>query len=166
MRCESCGEREAQIQYTKVEGDETTLTHLCAECASEHGFGGEMPAEAAPLADFLAQIGATGAETSAAPATESCPYCGTSVQDFRKSGRLGCSQCYVHFGAHLQPLMRRVHGSTQHVGKIYLSPAVEGDDTEARVATLKRRLDRAVEVEDFEAAAELRDEIRELTVVE
>jgi protein arginine kinase activator len=166
MRCENCGEREAEIQLTHIEGGEMATSHLCSECASEKGLSAAIPPEAAPLADFLAEIGEQGAEPALAGADEGCSYCGTRPQDFRKTGRLGCSHCYPHYAAQLRGLLRRVHGATQHVGKIYLGQTVEEGDVTARVATLRRRLERAVEIEDFEAAASLRDQIHDLTAVE
>lgn len=162
MHCENCGDREAEIQLTSIEGGEMVTSHLCGHCAAEKGLASSAGSESAPLTDFLAQIGEKSEETALARAAESCPFCGTSALDFRRTGRLGCSQCYVHFAPQLKPVLRRVHGATQHVGKLYLSQVVEGDDVESRVATLQRRLDRAVEVEDFETAAQLRDKIHEL----
>ena len=98
--------------------------------------------------------------------SEACPYCGTTPEDFRRTGRLGCSQCWAHFEEQLRALLRRIHGSTQHVGKLYLGDASEDEDREARLNQLKRRLQRAVEVEDFETAADLRDQIHDLEPVE
>ena len=72
----------------------------------------------------------------------------------------------MHFAPQLHALLRRVHGATQHIGKVYLSQASDFEDEEVRLAALKRRLERAVEVEDFEAAARLRDQIHEMSGVE
>jgi protein arginine kinase activator len=85
-----------------------------------------------------------------------------TFRDFRESGRLGCPHCYETYASHLQRLLRRVHGSTQHVGKVYLPPDPSASDLERRLQALRRKLNRAVESEDFERAAELRDEIRSL----
>lgn len=165
MRCESCREREAEIHLTQIVDDEMTTVHLCPSCAAEKGVGGALPAGKPPLADFLAQITKGGEEEASLPgARESCPYCGTSPADFRKTGRLGCSECYVHFGPQLRGLLRRVHGAVQHVGKVYVSQDGETDDVSVRLSSLRRRLERAVEIEDFETAARLRDQIQELEV--
>ena len=158
MKCEQCGERPAEITLTEMEGEEMNTLHLCASCAALKGV--TVGVGSPPIADLLAHLGA-GEKRFEADA-EACDYCGMRQRDFRKNGRLGCPQCYVHFATQLRELLRRVHGSSQHMGKVYVSSAVEIDDTEARLATLKRRLDRAVEVEDFESAAELRDQIHSL----
>jgi len=114
-----------------------------------------------PLTDFLAQMGSD--SMSSGPASsEACPFCGLTFSDFRETGRLGCPQCYETYAVHLQKLLRRVHGGTQHVGKVYLPPDPTSSDRERRLDALKRRLQRAVDSEDFERAAELRDEIRSL----
>lgn len=172
MRCENCREQDAEIQLTHIEGGEMTTSHLCPTCAAEKGISSGVPATAtSPLAGFVAQLGGEpeheGAKEQAlAGASDACPYCGTGASDFRKTGRLGCAHCYAHFAPQLKGLLRRIHGATQHMGKVYLSQISDLDDVSVRLATLKRRLDRAVEIEDFEAAAELRDQIHDLEVVE
>ncbi|MDX1393435.1 MAG: UvrB/UvrC motif-containing protein [Gemmatimonadota bacterium] len=162
MNCEHCGERPAEVTHTEMSGmeEEMKTLHLCSACAALQGLGG--PPASPPIADLLAHLGGTQEKTFETDA-EACEYCGTRARDFRKTGRLGCPQCYAQFGSQLRELLRRVHGSSQHLGKVYVSSAVDIDDTEVRLATLRRRLERAVEVEDFESAASLRDQIHELT---
>jgi protein arginine kinase activator len=162
MLCERCQKQPAEVHLTTIHNDEMATVHLCSACADEQGIG--ATAAPAPLADFLAQIGQSAED--AAPSGEPCPYCGTASEDFRRSGRLGCPECYAHFEGQLRGLLRRVHGSTQHVGKLYLSEAIEADDRFARLRSLRLRLDRAVELEDFEAAADLRDQIHMLEASE
>ena len=164
MLCERCQERNAEVHLTSIENDEMATVHLCTTCAAEQGITGSTPAPA-PLADFLAHIGKSVDDPSRSEVSEPCPYCGTSSEDFRHTGRLGCPQCYTHFEGQLRGLLRRVHGSTQHVGKLYLSEASGVEDPTAHLRNLKLRLERAVELEDFEAAAEFRDQIHELEEV-
>ncbi len=78
------------------------------------------------------------------------------------SGRLGCDQCYAAFDFHLRDLLRRLHGSSQHVGERYAAPGADAADPKGRLLDLKAQLRRAVESENFELAAELRDRIRVL----
>lgn len=87
-----------------------------------------------------------------------CPQCGLSAVEFNRSGRLGCGECYRAFGADLAIVLRRLHGGGRHIGKI---PAPNAVQLEARTAllTLRRQLKQAVEREEFEKAAELRDRI-------
>jgi protein arginine kinase activator len=166
MRCDNCGEREAEIHLTQIVDSELTTLHLCSRCAGEKGVPTEMEVGSAPLTDFLAQMEKGSGGSDLALEGEACPYCGTTTADFRRTGRLGCSHCWVHFEGKLRSLLRRIHGSTQHVGKLYLSEVEVVSGADARIGTLRRRLERAIELEDFEAAADLRDRIRELESVQ
>lgn len=160
MQCDHCGDNEAVIHLTQIVDNEMSTFHLCEACASEKGLEPDAATVNFPLTDFLAQMGREG---GLGPATaEDCTYCGLTLDDFKKTGRLGCPHCYVTFDAHLRGLLRRLHGGTQHLGKVYLPPDPTEADRQRRLSGLRRKLDRAVEGEDFERAAELRDQIRVL----
>jgi protein arginine kinase activator len=163
MKCESCGENEAVIHLTQIENNEMTTSHLCESCAAARGLEtGDEPSPF-PLADFLAQVGGEGSGAEGAEAdSDTCPFCGLTFAGFRDAGRLGCPQCYSTFDQQLRGLLRRIHGSTQHVGKVYLPPDPTASEREKRLEGLRRRLRRAVDNEEFERAAELRDAIRAL----
>ncbi|MFQ5528904.1 MAG: UvrB/UvrC motif-containing protein [Gemmatimonadota bacterium] len=156
MECQDCGQRDAKLQVTTIVDGEMRTLQLCSECAAQRGAPTTAPA---PLADFLAQLGPE--PPGSGDLTEPCPYCGITEPEFRQTGRLGCSQCYAHFEPQLRGLLRRLHGSPQHVGKLYMSAGSEAGDRVAKLSAMRRRLKRAVETEDFELAAELRDRIHE-----
>jgi protein arginine kinase activator len=161
MLCVNCSEREATIHLTQIVDNEMSTFHLCETCAAEKGLSPSLGAEATPLTGFLAQMGKEGAgEAGLAPG--SCAGCGLTLAEFRRTGRLGCAQCYGQYGSHLRALLRRLHGGTQHVGKVFLPRDAARSDQAARLASLRRSLQRAVDGEDFERAAMLRDQIREL----
>lgn len=170
MLCEDCRENEAEVHLTSIEADEMRTIHLCAGCASRRGLAPDaVDAEAhetPPLVDFLAQLGKPGPRTTEPATSEPCPFCGISAADFRRTGRVGCSQCYVHFEPQLRGLLRRIHGSSQHAGKLYISEASEITDRLGQISAMRRRLKRAIETEDFETAANLRDRIHELELQE
>ncbi len=90
-----------------------------------------------------------------------CPNCGLAYQDFRRIGRLGCSECYETFKDSLRVLLKRIHGSTQHLGR---TPAKKVVPVQKRseIDTWRGKLQRAIEMEEFEQAARLRDKIRAL----
>lgn len=157
MECQDCGLRDGEHQVTTIVDGEMKTLHLCGECAAKRGVPAE--AQSAPLADFLAQLGPD--RPGVDEQSEPCPYCGLTEGDFRLTGRLGCSQCYAHFEPQLRRLLRRLHGAPQHVGKLYMSAGSEAGDRVARLSAMRRRLQRAIETEDFELAAELRDRIHE-----
>ena len=117
-----------------------------------------------PLGGFLASMGKGGGTTNVLPSPADslrCRGCGATLRDFRESGRLGCAQCYDSFDGHLRDLLRRLHGSSQHVGERYEPPGA-GADPRRNLLELKDQLRRAVDSENFELAAELRDRIRVL----
>jgi len=159
MLCDNCGQNEAIIHLTHIEDNNFTTKHLCEDCAAVNGL---QPGDANvnfPLTDFLAQVGKTPTET---PANQPCPFCGLKFEEFKKAGRLGCPHCYTSFEPNLKLLMRRLHGAVQHAGKVYLPPNPTNSQQQERLDGLRRKLSRAVEREDFERAAEIRDMIRQL----
>jgi len=160
MLCDHCGQNEAIIHLTQIVDNQMSTFHLCESCAAEKGLQPGADTGNFPLSDFLAQVGKGVPEGISAGGP--CAFCGLTLEEFRKSGRLGCSHCYVTFETNLKTLLRRLHGGTQHVGKVYLPPDPTRAEAQERLAGLRRKLDRAVENEDFERAAQIRDLIRTL----
>jgi protein arginine kinase activator len=160
MICNQCQERDAIVHLTQIVDNAVTQVHLCEKCAAERGIETSATETPHPLTDFMA---AAQAQVSQMPGDAArCSYCGTSLRDFRASGRLGCARCYGAFEQSLRDLLRRVHGSATHVGRRYVGadePALERDAT---LAELRGRLADAVRGEEFELAATLRDQIRTL----
>jgi protein arginine kinase activator len=163
MSCDQCREREAVIHLTQIVNEQVTTLHLCERCAADKGVESPGGVTKTPLGSFLAAMGKNLPETEpVARSGETCPRCGASLQDFRESGRLGCPECWRAFETPLRELLRRLHGSTHHVGERYAEhdgAAVEGRQ---QTAELREQLRLAVETENFELAAELRDRLRVL----
>lgn len=90
-----------------------------------------------------------------------CPRCGLQYSSFKETGRLGCGECYQAFQSQLKPLLRRIHGDTRHRGKAPVRGGAGGTALRA-VQRLHDELQRAVEREEFERAAQIRDDIRRL----
>ena len=165
MSCDQCREREAVIHLTQIVNEQVTTLHLCERCAAEKGVESPSNVVKTPLGSFLAAMGNNLPETIAAPRSgETCGRCGGSLQDFRESGRLGCPECYRSFEVPLRDLLRRLHGSTHHVGERYAeqggTPADGRAGGRVETAELREQLRLAVETENFELAAELRDRLR------
>ena len=131
--------------------------NLCDACSKEKGV--QDPTGFA-LADLLLGIGAAEEIEKGAP-TQKCPVCGFTQADFKKTGRLGCSACYVTFAEGLSSLLKAMHKGTEHVGKLpeRAQRAMELSD---RVRTLTKNLEKAVAEENYETAASLRDQIKQL----
>lgn len=161
MSCDQCHEREAVIHLTQIVNEQVTTIHLCERCAAEKGVESPGGVTKTPLGTFLAAMGKGLPETTPAPRTaDACPRCGGTLQDFRETGRLGCPECWRTFEAPLRDLLRRLHGSTHHLGERYMETAAPPATEGTRAAELRERLRLAVETENFELAAELRDQLK------
>lgn len=160
MVCDQCKERDAVVHLTQIVAAAVAQVHLCERCAAERGIETTVAEPKHPLGDFLQAVQQQAAQLPGDLAR--CAYCGTSLRDFRASGRLGCAHCYGAFEQSLRELLRRVHGATRHEGWRY--EAQDGDllERRAQLESLRVRLERAIAEEAFESAAALRDEIRGL----
>ena len=131
--------------------------NLCEGCSKEKGV--QDPTSFA-LADLLLGIGAAEEIERGAPAKK-CVVCGFSQADFKKTGRLGCSECYVTFSEALGSLLKAMHKGTEHVGKLP-ERAQRNMAASQRMRTLTESLQKAVADENYETAASLRDQIKQL----
>ena len=160
MQCSICKEKPATVHLTQIVGDKMQKLDLCEDCAKAKGVND--PAGFA-LADLMLGLGAAQEIEHAAGGTElKCPRCGFTQADFKKSGRLGCPECYKTFSEGLSGLLKTMHKGTRHTGKVPQSLQQSRDMAE-RFKTLQKKLSKAVEDENFEQAALLRDELRQLT---
>ncbi len=162
MQCQECGKRPATLHFTKFVNGEKAELHICETCAREKGellpgTGGGFSIHnlLSGLLDFEPR------NQTAKPPAVKCDTCGMTYTQFSKVGRFGCSDCYRHFSERLDPLLKRVHGNTVHVGKV---PKRAGGHlkTKREIDRLKKEMQGRIEREDFETAAQLRDRIREL----
>jgi protein arginine kinase activator len=155
MLCDNCGKEPAKVHYKEINDDKAVEFNLCEKCALEKGL--QSPKKHGfSVANILAGM----AEEVGSSAIR-CQGCGLSYAEFREHGRLGCAECYGAFKEQLKPLLRRIHGSNVHMGK---SPrSSEGMIERIReIEDLKAALKAAVDKEDFEKAAEIRDRIKQL----
>jgi protein arginine kinase activator len=159
MVCDVCKERESVVKLFTTDGDSQTQQNLCERCAAERGV--EISGSPKhPLGDFLQAVQL---QLAVAPSESGrCPHCSATLRDFRETGRLGCPLCYTSFEASLRELLRRVHGNSVHVGRRYSMPEGGQPDSLVVLGELREQLRSAIENEDFERAADLRDKIRVL----
>jgi len=160
MVCNICGKSQATVHLTEIIDEQITELHLCEECAQKKGAQMESHFGLSDLLAGLADLGTQFNKTKTEPKLK-CPKCGLTYEDFKKVGRLGCGECYNAFKEALVPLLKRIHGSTQHYGK---SPKKIAKIVKTRneLDVLKEKLQKAVQKEDFEEAAKIRDKIKEL----
>jgi protein arginine kinase activator len=157
--CQSCQQNPATIHYTEIkDAAKQRELHLCEACAQSQGVStGPVLASLPPMLASL--VKPTKGSQAAAPR---CPSCGISFAEFREKGRLGCPNDYQVFREHLDPLLEKIHGASEHKGRL---PRGFGPDTDRRndeLLRLRRELQHAVKAEQYETAARLRDEIRKL----
>lgn len=161
MLCDICHKNAATVHLTEIIDNQITELHLCEECARQKGAQMEQHFG---LADLLAGLVDLGQQFEVSGKTEAkCRNCGLTYQDFRRIGRLGCSECYQAFRDSLAVLLKRIHGSTQHLGRAP-SKGIKAAAPSKRSAIeiLRSDLQKAIETEEFEQAAALRDKIRAL----
>jgi protein arginine kinase activator len=175
--CENCKEREGVFQVTTVSGGTTRKIQLCEKCAAERGVE-QSPAPPPQIGDLLQKVqqqmssaaaagaapGGVGGTLGAAVARDQgrCAFCSATLGDFRATGRLGCAHCYGAFESSLRELLRRVHGSARHTGHRYEAPKPDDLQRRSTVVELRDRLRKAIETEQFELAADIRDRLRVL----
>jgi len=168
--CQICNARPASSHLLEVAEDGGCLElHICVHCIAQLGLDLHRapPSVAAVLAgEHEAEAGEDGDhdETLAAGLTgpgPSCPACGLDWHGFRAQNRFGCQADYDAFGERLAKLLKEIHGSDRHVGRLPgEDPGTREIAAERRL--LERRLNEAIAREDFESAAELRDRLGEL----
>jgi protein arginine kinase activator len=157
MLCDLCHNHIATVHLTEIIDEKVTELHICQGCAKSKT---EELKQQLNISDFVGGL-IPGGQNREKDTNLKCSCCGISFYDFKKKGRLGCANCYVAFKAQLVPLIKKIHGSVHHRGKF---PHHVGEDLVIgeKVKVLKARLERAIQLEEYEEAANLRDQIREL----
>lgn len=173
MLCDKCKKNEAKVYYTEIVNKEKTEQHLCEECAMEvtsFQMGNSFTNQEMTLGNLLSTIlgnyhNSDNKETKQNQTEPSCSNCGLTYQEFMKIGRFGCSHCYDSFSKALDKSITNIQGSYLHSGK---KPKGFQSKTEKLVSELSEidklniRLQDAIEKEEYEEAAKLRDRIRVL----
>jgi len=162
MECDLCGKKEATIHLTEVVNEEVTKLHICDDCAQEKSEEMQSHFGLTDLLAGLVEFGPTLSEGGLPiDVKTSCPGCESTYYDFQKTGRLGCGKCYDAFSKNLSELLRRIHGSDRHVGKMpFKGKAVVKDQVDLKC--LKDELSSLVQAEEFEKATILRDRVKEI----
>jgi protein arginine kinase activator len=160
--CQICGKNPATVHFTEIHDNKMSEIHVCERCAEEKGLQSAAPKQKFDIAQVLGDMMDSMSSTEEQRIGRvQCPRCGLLYSAFKETGRLGCAECYEAFQFQLRPLLRRIHGDTRHKGK---TPERDGVGT-SRSRQIQRMFDelqRAVEREEFERAAELRDQIRKI----
>jgi len=158
--CQVCKKNLATVHLTEIIKNKKREIHLCEDCAGKKGVAFKSYQFSIP--DLLSSlVNSQAAQEIAKMSQIKCPVCGLSYLEFRQHGRLGCATDYTVFKEGLIPLLEKIHGSAEHLGKI---PGSSGDAREMskELIELRQALKRAVDNEDYEQAASIRDRIRKL----
>jgi protein arginine kinase activator len=158
MICDVCKNAEATVYYTEIVEGKMKKVNLCDSCSKAKGVDDPTGFS---LADKLLGLGAAQEIERGAGSTQRCPACGFSQADFKKTGRLGCARCYETFSEGLNSLLKAMHKGTNHTGKVpgRISRQIEREQT---LKNLQRDLQKAVADENYESAASIRDQLRQL----
>jgi len=167
MLCQICNKKEATETFTKIVGGQKTEIHLCKGCALL--FIDKFSVSPLPqfdindlLAGLLNAIDLYHKEEGIIADKEiKCSNCQLTYHEFKRSGKLGCSMCYHDFRVQLTPLLRRLHGNSEHVGKIPRHSRSKLNKVK-KIKQLRKELQKIVLKEEYEKAAKMRDEIMNL----
>jgi len=160
MLCDECGSNAAHVHMIKILNGVKTEKHLCESCASSAGEACFSAGIHFSVNDLVKAMFSQELD-EAAESELACPNCGMVFSDFSRSGKIGCNVCFGVFHEQLEPILRRVHGTNTHTGKV---PRKAGNLIRIRLAVkgLRKDLEQSVEQEDYENAAKIRDNIRSL----
>lgn len=154
MLCEKCGNNPANVHLSQnINGHKVSL-NICQSCASKLGYGKAISPFNLDLLNILSP-------KSVSSGLSPCPGCGETYEQYRSTSLLGCDKCYTHFASLIDPVLKKVHGSNTHVGKL-----PDNADAEIKVKRtlekLRQQLKEAIINEEYENAALIRDQIKEL----
>lgn len=183
MQCDYC-DNKATVFFTQIIDGNSEKSCLCEECATQHGvidpdgflLGNVDPASEAgskgtgkgspievPMAGVTIEL-----PTNIAPTPKNsgiCPGCGFAFDDLKKTGRLGCSQCYQFFRNEIRHNLGGMHKGTSHTGRVPKG-MLEAFEQRQHLEQLEQEMEQAIDAENYEKAAALRDQIGQLTKVE
>lgn len=167
MLCQSCGKKTATTHIKTIVNGKLTEYHLCPDCANQKGYGNIFSSWGMDFGNLLG--GFIGNDIPDSQVTR-CPTCGVSFDEITQSGKIGCADCYQTFRRQLLPVIQRIHGTARHKGKVPGGSALRITGGEHQMMPVRespldekrRLLKQAIANEDFEQAAVLRDQIKEM----
>lgn len=176
MSCDDCKDKDNAVNIIlSIDGQEYTVA-WCDNCAHQHGFHSPFEEKPFPLNNIIASVTNTEIDTQKNlpakydnVANPVCPNCGLTFHSLLEQGRIGCANCYSAFGKPMEMLLEKIHGASAHTGrKVKVEPIKKRTPVKAKVnreEKLHLELKKAIEQEDYEHAAELRDKLQALKTV-
>ncbi len=161
MLCQNCGKYEATTHVKRIVNGESAEAHLCSDCAKALGYNDVFGGFGNTFGDLLGSFFGEPQVSAISSRTIRCEKCGNTFNDIVNSGKIGCADCYTTFYDKLLPSLQRIHGKTRHEGK---NPTIiKAEVTNVNpIEDLEEQLRIAIDQQNFEKAAQLRDKINEL----
>lgn len=159
MICSNCGKNNATTTVKQTINGQTSIMYLCSDCASKLHTGwisNPFFNTSSLFSGLFNQQEFTKRQQEAC-----CPHCGATLRQILSTGHLGCSGCVQAFKQDLLPIIRKIHGNAAHTGKVPQSAPVELKN-KRQIEMLEQKLSSAVQSQQFEEAATLRDQIKQL----
>lgn len=162
MKCQECGINTATTHVKTMVNGTYSEYMLCPECAGKMGYGNMFNDFSSEFGNLLGSF--FGHALPERTQATRCSTCGSSYSDIAKSGLVGCSKCYEVFRKELMPSIRNMHGNTSHCGKKAVNILYTGgnESKPETIKELKAKMEQAIQTQDFETAAKLRDKIKEM----
>lgn len=161
MKCQICGENEANLHFTTVINGEVTEQHICQACA----YNSSDDENKSPFS--IHKIFTSLIDSIQDDLDEDkelvCPSCGLKYKEFKQFGKFGCTDCYEAFSVKLDPLFKGIQGDNVHIGKIPKDKIFE-ISREREINELEAKLKIAINLEEYEKAAVIRDKIKEINI--
>lgn len=154
MLCQNCNQNDASVVVNTIINGVKSTKHLCSKCAAQMGFGSLGNVGSMLNSLFSGGFGLASAESIM---DKVCPACGYHFAQFKSNGLLGCDQCYESFKDELRPVIKRIHGNIIDKPE---NPAGTKASVQDKLKALKEDLAKAIAAEEYEKAAQLRDQIR------
>ncbi len=163
MICQICNKNEANIVFTQIVNNEKIVLQICTECAKKKGISVEIEKPSYPkVHSFIGSItGDIGEKSEKEIPDMTSNISGLTFAEFKKNGLFGCDKCHTAFGEHISNLLKQIHGTDIYEGKLPDELSGEGEKIQ-KLRSLRSKLKRCIELEDYERAAKLRDRISEI----
>ena len=162
MLCQNCGKYEATTHVKRIVNGESAEAHLCSDCAKALGYNDVFGGFGNTFSEMLGSFFGEPQVSAISSRTIRCEKCGNTFNDIVNSGKIGCADCYTTFYDKLLPSLQRIHGKTRHEGKNPTIIKAEVTNATNSIEDLEEQLRIAIDQQNFEKAAQLRDKINEL----
>ena len=186
MNCQNCGENEANIRYTQIINGVKKQMNLCEKCSQELGIEKinlNMPINFSSFLGDMLDIYEENIPNIIKPETLTCAQCNMTYEEFLETAKFGCENCYETFKTRLDPLLKNIHGTNRHIGRIgnfrdgaknfqvvdnseqekKNNTNIEKEkNKEEKIEKLQERLKKEIQEERYEDAARTRDEIKRI----